>query len=171
MAYIKKELDEKQVLDLLENDPLINFAKRKREELDSKKTTHKKYEKPEAKFVEQLMTHLKNRGFFINKYESKFIKKQHKNGISWQSSGVRKGHPDTLGCDDKGHILAIEVKAPGKRSSSTIRPDQVAFLTRIINNNGFGVCVDSIELFDEFYDTWIKLPINERSNYLLKCLP
>jgi hypothetical protein len=57
------------------------------------------------------------------------------------------GIPDLICCWD-GKFLAIETKAPGKRSNTT--PNQDARLNEIRNAKGWALVVDDVSQLDEF---------------------
>lgn len=63
-------------------------------------------------------------------------------GTGYGSSGV----PDFL-CNWDGRFLAIEAKAPGKRSNTTVL--QKRHLERIADTNGLALVVDDVKQLDE----------------------
>jgi hypothetical protein len=76
---------------------------------------------------------------------------------------VRRGFSDLCGCDDDGHAVYVELKAPGKLS--TLREHQRDFLIEKIKHNAFAVCVDSPELLEEYYTSW--RGVVDKQGYLL----
>ena len=68
-------------------------------------------------------------------------------GTGYGSSGV----PDFLCCWN-GRFLAIEAKAPGKRSNTTTMQDRQ--LQAIRNANGLALIVDDVKQLDEVEKLW-----------------
>ena len=68
-------------------------------------------------------------------------------GTGYGSSGV----PDFLCCWN-GRFLAIEAKAPGKRSNTTTMQDRQ--LQAIRNANGLALIVDDVKQLDEAEKLW-----------------
>ena len=74
-----------------------------------------------------------------------------------QGLGSQPGIADILGCYD-GRLLAIEIKAPGKR----IKPGshQALFLEAVRQNGGIAIVADSVEaLVAGFEEYGYKLPV------------
>jgi len=59
------------------------------------------------------------------------------------------GIPDIIACW-KGRFLAIETKAPGKRSNTT--PNQVRVLAEIAAHGGLSIVVDDVEQLIDFLE-------------------
>ena len=68
------------------------------------------------------------------------------------SNAVAAGFSDITGCDDTGHSVFIELKAPGKLK--TLRVSQYDFLLEKINRNSFACVVDSADLLEKIHLTW-----------------
>ncbi|MDO4706268.1 MAG: hypothetical protein Q4A98_08710 [Comamonadaceae bacterium] len=64
----------------------------------------------------------------------------------------RAGIPDFL-CCYQGHYLAIETKAPGKRS--TLRPSQAQQIAQITHAGGSALIVDDVRQLDEWERQWM----------------
>lgn len=126
----------------------------------------RKNSRPEETVVTDLMLFYKRNKFFIKNYESKA---KNINGV-WRTSGLSDGTPDLMGVCPNGYFHANEVKAPGKRSS--LRPNQREFLMRVILNNGFAICSDSVEHTKKLYDKWIKeKELKKKRDLLIQDLP
>lgn len=83
--------------------------------------------------------------------------------------GMQNGTPDLMGCDQYGHFVAIELKAPNKSGLCTL--DQHNFLKRKIESNGFGAVVSCEQKLKQIYLTWLSLSLPERRSFLLDLLP
>lgn len=59
------------------------------------------------------------------------------------------GIPDIICCWD-GHFLAIECKAPGKRSDTTQHQKRILF--EIADHGGFAIVVDSADQLTEYLE-------------------
>ena len=103
--------------------------------------------------------------WYMKRYESKA---KNINGV-WRSSGCAPGTPDTLGSTPFGWLAAVEVKAPGRRS--TLRPKQREFLIEVIRRHGFGVCSDSVAYLEKTWAHWLSLSQPARVAFLLDELP
>jgi hypothetical protein len=78
----------------------------------------------------------------------------------WRNNKGARGHirfggpdgaSDILGYFKRtGIVIAIEVKAPGKRP----RPEQEAFLAAILRAGGFATWCDSVEQLDTTFRLW-----------------
>lgn len=168
---IDKELSEEEAHQLVENDPLIQFARKQKPAYEKEKRKAKN-KKPEAKFQSEILRYFREEGFFMERYESAWSKSRYSSSDHYVPSGCKKGTPDTLGCDKHGNFIAVELKAPGKRSASTLREDQRAFLMKVIRHNGFGAVVDSIDLFNATYYKWISIEDkSKRQEFLIESLP
>jgi len=148
------------------------IEKHAQKDLDATKRdkTKRKNAAPEAAVGKTVDKWAKDTGWFFHKYESKAKHVQLAGGVSiHKSAGVNVGTPDRLGCSENGIFVAVELKAPGKRS--TVTPEQREFLTGVIMNHGFGVVVDSAELLDEYWTRWCVFNKCNGVGYLLECLP
>lgn len=134
----------------------------------SKKQTapKRKNSKPEEAIVHEHMMFYKRNKFFMKNYESKA---KNINGV-WRTSGLSDGTPDLMGVCPNGYFHANEIKAPGRRSK--LRPNQREFLMRVILNNGFAICSDSVEHTESVYQKWIKeKELKKRRDLLIQDLP
>lgn len=123
-------------------------------------------EKPEKEVEKEVLAWLRKIDCFINVYDSAA---QPDSYNSIKRVHVKSGTPDLIGCTAEGVFIAIELKAPGRRS--TLKEHQRYFLTRVINNNGFAACIDSVSNLRDLYNAWIRTDINDRADLLLKDLP
>jgi hypothetical protein len=123
---------------------------------------------PEKILEQEFLLCLHALGFWVCVYESK---------AQWSGAAQRfcrqvlpKGHPDLLAVSAEGYPCAIELKAPGKRS--TIRADQYTFLQNLISHNVFAVCCDNVDDFESWFRQWISLEDpSERQAFALELLP
>lgn len=130
----------------------------------------KRNSSPEKLVERQIIDHLTNLGFFMFNAEAKAIRTISNTGnVFYRNSGVMPGVSDLLGINPSGKFVAIELKAPGRRSTVSIK--QIIFLERIILKGGFAAVIDSVEIFDLTYNTWAKLLPIDRPEYLLSLLP
>lgn len=125
----------------------------------------RKNEKPEKIVEAEVLAWCRSKEWFIQCFEAKsvFSEKQSR----YISSTMKTGTPDLIGITNNGLFAAIELKAPGRRS--TLRPKQRKFLIEIISRGGFAVCTDSVFLLSSF---WEKFNHSEnKKTYLLSILP
>jgi hypothetical protein len=123
---------------------------------------------PEKCVEQEVLLWLHASGFIAHVYESK---------AQWSGAAQRfcrqvlpKGHPDILAWSAEGHPVAIELKAPGRRS--TLRDDQRIFLKDLIAHNVFAVVVDNCLDLESCFTRWLELDSpSERQEYLLGLLP
>lgn len=120
----------------------------------SKQDTHKeparKNQAPEKEFSKRIVPYLKSIGFSVVSVESKAVFSE---SIGRYMHGQAKaGTADLLACSPCGHFCAVELKAPGRRS--TLKSHQRDFLVQIISNNGFACVTDSIEHFHNLWTSW-----------------
>jgi len=109
--------------------------------LEAKKTPKRKNERPE-KTVELLVrAKLKELGYFMTVIESKAV--WSKSAGMYLHSKAAAGFSDLVGVSPMGRFVAIELKAPGKRS--TVSKIQRDFLANVIKSFGVGLVVDSVE--------------------------
>ena len=124
-----------------------------RNQLPKEKRTNKK---PEEEVCKDLAKFFVERGFFINRYESKAKQITDNSGNTrYRSSGLSFGTPDFLGCSPSGAFVACEVKAPGCRVASRLSKEQREFLISVIRRGGFGICTDSVDHFQKTYTAWM----------------
>lgn len=142
-------------------------------ERQKKNTTPKRNNaRPEKEVEAAVMAWLKSNGFDCQVYESK---SKLVNG-RWQNAGMAYGNADVQGTDPNGYSVAIELKAPGKRSSfwKLGNDRQQEYILKKINTNGFACVVDSVELLEKTYRTWLKSrdqSLGVAQAYLKDCLP
>lgn len=127
----------------------------------------RKNKKPEKELESKLLPVLKMHGIFASVVESKAV---YSAGAGRYLSGqAASGFPDIVGCNNQGAFLAIELKAPGRRS--TVRPSQRQFLLNVIAHNGFAVVTDSVDHFVQLYSRWILIDSALKKSILLNDLP
>lgn len=95
---------------------------------------------PEKIIQKEIHLWLKAQGFYAFRVEAKAVY-SHELGRYNQGQTIA-GCPDELAVSCTGQFLAVEVKAPGKRS--TLREAQREFLFEVISRNGFAACSDSV---------------------------
>lgn len=137
----------------------------KKNDPNSSTEPKRKNEKPEKEVEKAILQWAKNKGWFINKVESKAI--YSKAFGNFHYSETKSGTPDLLGCNSQGVFVAIEVKAPGKRS--TLRENQRAYLLEVIARGGFAYCCDNVETLNQVFSEWLN--VNNRKAYLLNLMP
>lgn len=124
-------------------------------------------EKPEKEVERDVLLWLRKIDCFINVYDSAAQPDSYNN---FKRVHVKTGTPDLIGCTAEGVFIAIELKAPGRRS--TLKEHQRYFLNRVIKNNGFAACIDSVDRLRDLYNAWIRLEDPEmKENLLLLDLP
>lgn len=124
----------------------------------------KQNKSPEKLLEKQVLLWCRSKGWKVHVVEAKAVYSLAAG--RYLNSQIAPGFSDIIGVMDNGIFVAIELKAFGRRS--TLRNNQRAFLEDCINHFGFGVCVDRVELLQEYYDTWSKSPSKE---YLISVLP
>lgn len=154
-------MDKKNIKDAVEkyiikNDPSLNYKKDK-----------KIYKKPEKEVERQVRQWLSSQNIFAFVVESKAVFS--KSAGRYLYGQCDAGFPDIVCVDPQGLFLAIELKAPGRRSS--LRPSQRLFLNRVISNNGFACVVDSVSRIESLYYSWKNAPLNEKKNILINDIP
>jgi len=126
----------------------------------------RKNETPEKTVEKDVLVWLRKIGCFVNVYDSALQPDAYSGPVR---VAARSGTPDLLGCTNEGMFVAIELKAPGRRS--TLKEHQREFLIRVIRNNGFACCTDSQSHLKELYNNWARLDIDARIKLLLIDLP
>lgn len=127
----------------------------------------RKNQAPEKELERRIMPYLNGLGIFANVVESKAVYSA-ASGLYLSGQAV-SGFPDIVGCNNSGQFVAVELKAPGRRS--TIRPAQRSFLMKVISTNGFACCCDSIESFSAVYSAWIAADSAMKKAVLINDLP
>lgn len=120
--------------------------------------------KPEKILEHEVTRWLKSKDIAFSVVESKAV--YSKSAGRYLNGQTQEGFSDIVGLDKHGNFIAIELKAPGRRS--TLRPAQRVFLNDRISRGGFCACIDSLKLLDETYTEWLKTKSKE---FLLKSLP
>jgi hypothetical protein len=132
-----------------------------------KSDRRQKNQKPEKEVQKKIIPLLKTLGIFANVVESKAVFSASSGRyISGQASA---GFPDIVGINPAGFFVAVELKAPGKRSS--LKSHQREFLLQVIALNGFACCTDSPENFLQTYNSWLNSPSEMRKDLLISSLP
>lgn len=127
--------------------------------------TPKRYNnKPEKMLEKEVSQWLKKNDFAFNVVESKAV--YSKSAGRYLKGQTDEGFSDIVGMDKHGNFIAIELKAPGRRS--TLRPAQRNFLVERINRGGFCVCIDSVKDLETTYLEWLRTKSKET---LLTSLP
>lgn len=83
-----------------------------------------------------------------------------------RTTAMRVGVSDLIGLDSSGLFVAIELKAPGKEK--VCRLEQKQFLEDVINHNGFGCVVSSVEQLESLY---LEFKSKKNKTLLLNALP
>lgn len=90
-----------------------------------------------------------------------------------RNTGIKTGHPDLAGSDNLGRAVYLELKKAGQ--ASKCRLEQHQFLSRKIESNCFAMVVDSVQVLETTYHTWLKLrnegKEKEARDYLRGLLP
>ncbi len=124
-------------------------------------------QKPENKVLIEHMDYFKDSDWFINRYESKAVKRVVGGKILWRQDGIVTGHPDLAGVTPLGVGAYLELKAPGKRSN--LSTDQYSFLSSVISLGAFGIVSDSLAYTLTVYHIWTKS--KDPKGYLMAQLP
>lgn len=110
-------------------------------QLKKEQGPQRKNEAPEKEVEKQVLEYLRDQGWFLNVVESKatFNPKLQR----YISGQAKSGFPDVIGCTPMGKVVALELKAQGRRS--TLRDEQREFLLEVISRGGFAAVVDSVD--------------------------
>ena len=114
---------------------------------------HRKNEKPEKEVEAAVLAWCRSRNWFLQVFEAKSVFSEQSQ--RYISATMKAGTPDLVGITNCGVFVAIELKAPGRRS--TLRPRQREFLLEIIKRGGFGVVVDSVSMLEK---AWLEFTIS-----------
>lgn len=136
-------------------------------QIKTPRPSRKPNQKPELELQAKMISRLEKIGFFVFSVESKSVWSQ--SAGRYLNSQTVLGCSDILGIDQNGSFVAVEVKAPGRRS--TLRAAQRIFLDKIISRNGFAVCSDSLEHLEKTYQAWLNLDSHSQKDLLKKDLP
>jgi len=126
----------------------------------------KRNQSPEKDVEKQVMAEASRLGFDLHVIESKAVY-SHKAG-RYLRGQAEPGYSDLSG--NHGHIAVyIELKARGRRS--TLSDVQRDFLLKKIKQGCFAGCVDSPEMFESLWETWLITPEIDQIELLLNTLP
>lgn len=133
-----------------------------------KQTTRKRRNgSPEKELEKRIKPVIQSLGIFAVVVESKAV---YSAAAGMYLSGqTQAGFPDLVGLNNHGTFCAIELKAPGRRS--TVRTHQSEFLLNVISRNGFACVTDSVEHFVGIYTKWIGANDEYKKSILLADLP
>lgn len=129
-------------------------------------------QKPEKLVEHECVALMRALGWDVAIYEAKGIYNPHAG--RYVSQRMRAGTVDCQGVMQNGTFVAVEFKAPGKRSTfnSPRSGRQKEYLIQKIHHNAFAVVVDSSQLLKQLYETWVEITDeDERRQFLLKSLP
>ena len=143
-----------------------NFHKR---ELKSSSPPSRKNNRPEKQVESNCLHWMRQMDWSVEIFESKAT--YNPNIGVYKQQSMKQGTPDCIGCDAEGAFVAVEFKAPGRKS--TLRPLQRKYLMEKIEHGAFAVCVDSAESLAEHYRQWCDLARDPKSRkeFLLLLLP
>lgn len=122
---------------------------------------------PEKEVQKQIHAWLLQQNFFAFRVEAKAVFSQAA-GRYLQGQTVT-GCADELAVCPNGRFVAVEVKAPGKRS--TLRPDQRTFLLNVIARNGFACVSDSVSHVSNLWTKYNSSQDALKKSVLLNDLP
>lgn len=125
---------------------------------DEDKTALKK-KSPEAAVGRQVDTYLESLGCYIRTIKSDGTKDKNMRG-GWRKSAQGSGISDRIGIMRFGRFIAVELKAPGKKRTTT--ESQFRFLIKIIERGGVGCIADSVAC--------VKLAIGQSKAEMMKTL-
>ena len=134
-------------------------------QLPKTSTRKKKNGTPEKLVEKDVLLWCRNAGWFVGVFEAKSV--YNKSAGVYISSTMEYGTPDILGISNNQTMVAIELKAVGRRS--TLREAQRKYLIEVISRNGFAVVVDSVDLLAKYWRLYLG-SINKKA-LLLSFLP
>ena len=125
----------------------------------------------ESDIQKSILDYLKIKHYVIFKHRSVGIYKQDTGKYIPLAFG-EKGISDLIACDPYGRFWAIEVKKPGGRPSQ----EQLDFLSRVRENNGVALLVDSLDQVLAYVESYLadsliaytKPPVQDTSVLKLK---
>lgn len=129
-----------------------------------------KRKSPEKETEKDVLNWCKKHRFDVSVVESKAVFSRA--AQRYLHGQTEAGFSDIAGCTDTGKGCFIELKAKGKLN--TIRPAQIEFLVRKIRCGAFACCVDSADMLNDIYHSWIELDLKDSKmakNYLLSKIP
>lgn len=124
--------------------------------------------KPEKYVEHKILAMCFQLGWSVEVFDSKATYSVASGGYK-RNQGLVVGCPDLIGCDDKGHFVALELKADGKATVCSFEQHQ--FLKRKIEHGAFGIVTSCPEFLKSTYQTWLGLSPSERKSYLIGLLP
>ena len=130
-----------------------------------KTSAPRKNKRPEKEVEKQVLEWCRKQDFHIAVVESKAVYSA--SAGRFLQGQAPSGFPDLVGLTLAGIFVAIELKAPGRRS--TLRPAQREFLTQVISRNGFGIVTDSVEFLENSYQEFLRH--KDPKTYLFSLLP
>lgn len=132
-------------------DALAKFCERHAKDLERDSRPRRKNAKPEFAVKKAVMRWLADNGFAVNAIEARAVF----NPASgrYLNGQTDPGVSDILGVAPNGIAVAIELKAPGRRS--TLKAHQREFLLKRIELGAFAVCVDSAECLELIWNDFI----------------
>lgn len=144
------------------------YSKKQLKEQDTLRK-RKPNQRPEKELTEKpVLAYLRGRGFFVFVVESAAV--YNPRAGQYLRGQAQQGTPDLIGVDSYGNHLAIELKAPQRRS--TLRPAQREHLLNVIEKNGFASVTDSVKHLSNLYEQWINEPdLEKRREILINDLP
>lgn len=149
-----------------------NYIKRQERVAEGPK---RKNDKPEKVVEKDCLAWMRAQGWQVQVYEAKATFDPRR-GI-YRNQSMKAGNPDCMGVDSLGNAVAVEFKAPKKRSSfnSERRAKQKEFILKRIEINTFACVVDSSAMLVQLYMQWLELKNNmqnkEAKELLLEALP
>jgi hypothetical protein len=125
----------------------------------------RKNEAPEREVVKKILQGCEENGWSVSVINSSSVYSERED--RYLTSQAPKGYPDVSGCTSLGVFAALEIKAPGKRS--TMSDDQLEFLLAKISRGCFAGVFDSVDLLETTYLEWLKS--DNKKSYLMRSLP
>lgn len=126
-------------------------------------------QKPEQTVVRAILIWCRQAGWDVEEIEAKA--KYNTTTGRYTGRAASPGLSDLCGNTPDGLAIYIEVKAEGKRTGSSLRDNQRAFLTRKIQTNCFAILADSVEYVQNTWNHFLSLPSQERKTFLMNELP
>lgn len=121
--------------------------------------------KPEKLVEQQVLAWCFKNNMFVKVFDSKAVWSPAAKMFK-RSLNMSVGTPDIVGVDSSGMFIGIELKAPGKEK--VCRLEQRQFLEQVINHNGFGCVISSIEQLESLY---LEFKEKKDKTLLLNALP
>lgn len=121
--------------------------------------------KPEKLVEQQVLAWCFKNNIWVKVYDSKAVWSPAAKMFK-RSLNMSVGTPDLTGLNSQGLFVAIELKAPGKEK--VCRLEQRQFLEQVINRNGFGCVISSVEQLESLYLEFIE---KKDPELLMQALP